>query len=397
LETLFKVILCLQEHGPKGKGRFREGWDLILAQTIRPYIVAVFNQKGGISKTTTSSNLAACLAAFGKSVVTIDLDSQGDSTKSFGIDGSITSGVYDVLMGRKTLDDVIVPTVFDNIRIVPSTYSLAGIEIELSGSKNSQRTLSTVLKEQQLDCDYVVIDCPPALGILPINALGVAHGVIIPVTATPFANDGLMRTLPSIKYIQEGLNRALLLHGVVFTIVDRFNSSKKINTLIRRRLGGTVYDVEIPRDPMVIEAATHGVPVCAYAPKSPAAQAYLTLTTEFLQRQEVIFAKARGEAKPEAASANIPDRAQAEATLVSWRNTHAALIAERNNRFKALTEKGLNQQLYGSVSTGERYRLALVHFFIDNRLLFLAVILSLTVGALSGLGYLGLMAHSLLH
>jgi chromosome partitioning protein len=357
-------------------------------QPIRPYIVAVFNQKGGISKTTTSTNLAACLAAFGKSVVTIDLDAQGDSTKSFGIESDMKQGVYDLLMGQKTLPEVISPTVFENVRIVPSTYSLAGVEIEMSGSKNSQRTLSTILKANPLECDYVVIDCPPALGILPINALAVAHAVIIPVTATPFANDGLMRTLPSIKFVQEGLNRKLLLHGVLFTIVDKFSAGKRINKLIRRRLGNTVYDAEIPRDRAVIDAAAHGLPVCAYAPTSLAARAYLNFTAEFLTRQVSIFAKAGGGARrqegTEAASA-LPDVDAAQHNLVAWRNSHSDLVEERRNRFDALTEKSLNHRLYGSDRSLERRRLAVVHFFIDNRLIFLSVLIGIALGALTAL------------
>jgi chromosome partitioning protein len=353
-------------------------------QPIRPYIVAVFNQKGGISKTTTSTNLAACLAAFGKSVVTIDLDSQGDSTKSFGVDGDVKHGVYDLLMGRLSLSEVLCPTVFENIKIVPSTYSLAGIEIEMSGAKNSQRTLSNLLKTDPLDCDYVIIDCPPALGILPINALAVANGVIIPVTATPFANDGLMRTLPSIKFVQEGLNRKLLLHGVLFTIVDKFGSSKQINKLIRRRLGNTVYEVEIPRDRSVIDSAAHGLPVCAYAPNSNAARAYVELTAEFLRRQDQIFAKStpKGNNAPETPR---PDVAAAQQYLVSWRNRHAELVEERRNRFDALTEKSLNQRLYGSNKSLERKRLEVVHYFIENRLIFMSVMICLGLGALAAI------------
>lgn len=359
----------------------------MIQQKIRPYIVAVFNQKGGISKTTTSTNLAACLAAFGKSVITIDLDSQGDSTKSFGVDPAIKLGIYDLLMGKKSLDEVIRPTVFDNIRIIPSTYSLAGVEIELSGSKNSQRILSSMLSNAQLDCDYVVIDCPPALGILPINALAVAHGVIIPVTATPFANDGLMRTLPSIKFIQEGLNRALLLHGVLFTIVDKNKTAKKINDLIRRRLGGTVYGTEIPRDKVVIEAASHGLPVCAYAPQSKAAQAYLNFTAEFLERQEKIQAKAAGKnsAPTEEPMLDRLPFQMAVDRLVKWRSDNDALVNERSDRFDSLTEKKLNQKLYGNTSKWERWRLMLVHFFIENRVVFMLTVIAILSGIAAGL------------
>lgn len=281
---------------------------------MKPYIVAIFNQKGGISKTTTSTNLAVCLAAYGKSVVVIDLDSQGDSTKSLGIDPNVKRGVYDLFVGAAEVDEVILPTDFDGVRVVPSTYSLAGIEIRLSELKDSQRTLTNIISHASLDCDYVIIDCPPALGILPINALASAHAVIIPVTATPYANDGLMRTLPSIKYVQEGLNKSLLLQGVLFTIHDRNKTARKISELIRSRLGGTVYGAEIPRDTMVIEAATSRMPVCVYAPRSPAGQAHLDFTTEFLERHQKIAAKAGLVVPPP------PRREEALNRLLAWQS-----------------------------------------------------------------------------
>ncbi|OAN53709.1 chromosome partitioning protein [Paramagnetospirillum marisnigri] len=353
---------------------------------MKPYIVAIFNQKGGISKTTTSTNLAVCLAAFGKSVVVIDLDSQGDSTKSLGIDPKIKQGIYDLFIGGAAVADVMVPTVFEGVRVLPSTYSLAGIEIKLSELQNSQRTLSTILAQNELDCDYVVIDCPPALGILPINALASAHAVIIPVTATPYANDGLLRTLPSIKYVQEGLNKNLLLQGVLFTINDKTKTTRKINELIRSRLGGTVYRTEIPRDNMVIEAATARLPVCVYAPKSAAAQAHLDFTEEFIDRHVSIAAKA-GEVVP-------PRLARDKATerLFQWQARNAEAIKPDSNEHLRAKKDQLDRMLYGDRTWGERVHLALIHFFIDNRLSLVAFLLVMLIGvvALLGAGFEGM-------
>ncbi len=352
---------------------------------MRPYIVAIFNQKGGISKTTTSTNLAVCLAAFGKSVVVIDLDSQGDSTKSLGIDPKIKQGIFDLFIGNAPVDEVMQSTGFDGLRVLPSTYSLAGIEIKLSEMQNSQRTLSGILAHTDLDCDYVVIDCPPALGILPINALASAHAVIIPVTATPYANDGLLRTLPSIKYVQEGLNKNLLLQGVLFTINDRNKTTRKINELIRSRLGGTVYRSEIPRDNTVIEAATARLPVCVYAPKSAAAQAHLDFTEEFIDRHVAIAAKAGKEVLGRLSRDKTVER------LFRWQAEMASAAAPpTDERVRQKTDQ-LDRMLYGNRSRMERWHLAVVHFFIENRLSLVAFLLVMLIGviALVGAGFEG--------
>lgn len=347
---------------------------------MRPYIVAIFNQKGGISKTTTSTNLAVCLAAHGKSVVLIDLDSQGDSTKSLGVDPNSKKGIYDLFVGTAELPEVIQQTMFDGLRVIPSTYSLAGIEIKLSEMKDSQRTLSNIVAHAELDCDYVVIDCPPALGILPINALATAQAVIIPVTATPYANDGLLRTLPSIKYVQEGLNKNLLLQGVLFTIHDRHKSARKISQLIRARLGGTVYATEIPRDNTVIEAAAARLPVCVYAPRSAAGRAHLDFTQEFIDRHHKIAAKA-GVALAPAAS-----REQATERLGRWQVELAAKVDRpADDRIKQ-KEHQLDRMLYGDRTQFERWHLSLVHFFIDHRLYLAAFLLVALVGGVFAIG-----------
>jgi len=348
---------------------------------VKPYIVAVFNQKGGISKTTTSTNLAVCLAAFGKSVVVIDLDSQADSTKSLGIDPKTRQGVFDLFINQAPVEDVLKPTPYDGVRVIPSTYNLAGIELKLSELQNSQRTLNAILGANTLDCDYVVIDCPPALGILPINALAAANAVIIPVTATPYANDGLLRTLPSIKYVQEGLNKGLLLQGVLFTIHDRDKTARRISDLIRARLGGTVYRTQIPRDTMVIEAATATLPVCIYAPRSAAALAHLDFTAEFLHRHATIAAKSNELLSLPASREAALDR------LLAWRQMVAAATAPPTGVQDRKHQ--LDRLLYGNRSRFERWHLALVHFFIDNRLglaiLLLVLLASATIVVGAGL------------
>ena len=350
---------------------------------MNPYVVAVFNQKGGISKTTTSTNLAVCLAAAGRSVIVIDLDSQGDSTKSLGIDPTIKRGIYDLFIGAAEMSEVLIPTQFDNVRILPSTYSLAGIEIKLSELKDSQRTLVNILSLDALDSDFVIIDCPPALGILPINALAASNAVIIPVTATPYANDGLLRTLPSIKYIQESLNKNLLLQGVLFTINDRNKTNRKINALIRSRLGGTVYRSEIPRDIMVIEAASARLPVCVYAPKSPGALAHLDFALEFMDRHRDIARKINLDIPPP------PDKDVIIDALHRWRDGHAANFNKPDDFNVREGRAKLDRMLYGEHTAMERAHLALIHFFIEHRAWLLALILLLliTTGLLLTVGF----------
>ena len=356
---------------------------------MKPYIVAVFNQKGGISKTTTSTNLAICLAAFGKSVVLVDLDSQGDSTKSLGIDPAVKKGIFDIFIGSADVADVLIPTDFANVSILPSTYSLAGIEIRLSELKDSQRTMVAILGRGGLDCDYVIIDCPPALGILPINALAAANAVIIPVTATPYANDGLLRTLPSIKYVQEGLNKGLLLQGVLFTINDRNKTTRKINQLIRSRLGGTVYRSEIPRDTTVIEAASARLPVCAYAPRCPAALAHLDFAEEFLDRHYKTVAKSGVTLEP------LISRDQALEALTHWQSEHAARVAKPAGEGVRQRKDQLDRLLYGNRRGFERMHLNLVHFFIENRLWLAAfIVVALGASVLGGVSGIRMIANA---
>lgn len=353
---------------------------------MKPYIVAIFNQKGGISKTTTSTNLAVCLAAFGKRVIVVDLDSQGDSTKSLGVDPNLHCGIYDVFAGTASVGDVIQSTRFPNLTVLPSTYALAGIELKLSEMKDSQRTLAHVLDHAGLECDYIIIDCPPALGILPLNALAAAHAVIIPVTATPYANDGLLRTLPSIKYVQEGLNKGLLLQGILFTIYDRTRAARSIGKLIRGRLGGTVYATEIPRDNQVIEASAARLPVCVYAPRSAAGRAHLDFVCEFLDRHYRIAAKA-GESVPD-----LPPRPEALARLVQWQEEMSTTLDEPQADHVRQGRNRLDRLLYGERTLWERVHLGVVHFFIDSRLslvAFLMVVLVVAV-ALVGIGVEGM-------
>lgn len=318
--------------------------------------IAVFNQKGGISKTTTASNLAICLAALGRSVLLVDLDAQGDSTKSFLRDEPKV-GVFDVLTGRARLEDAVVASPFPGLAVLPSTIDLAGIEFALADHQNSNRLLAGILAQYDIDCDYIVIDCPPALSVLPVNALTAAHSVVVPVTASPFATDGLLRTLPSVKYIQGGLNKRLRLHGILFTIVERGLSPHKIELATRKRMGDAVYASTIPKDRNVIAAAEAGLPVCVHAPGSRAGLAYADFAVEFLERQGDLRDLA-----PQAARERLTDR------LAEWRDRIAPTLHGQAGGERQTRERRLRRALYGDADMGTRLHMSVVHFLIDHPL-----------------------------
>ena len=255
-------------------------------------IIALVNQKGGVGKTTSSINLAASLGALGKRVLLIDLDPQGNSTTGIGIDkGDIKKSVYDLLIGNATLQEVVKKTKFKNLYIIPATISLAGADIELMEqsrmdpefSKNGQ--LKTALNTASDTFDYMIIDCPPSLGILTTNALTAANSVIIPVQCEFFALEGIMQLLNSIMLAQKNLNPTLDIEGVLLTMLDnRTNLGLEVVQDIKSYFKERVYDTIIPRLVRLSEAPSHGKPIIAYDPKSRGAEAYINLAKEVINR-----------------------------------------------------------------------------------------------------------------
>ncbi len=255
-------------------------------------IIALVNQKGGVGKTTTSINLSASLGMLGKKVLLIDLDPQGNSTTGLGIEkGDIKSSVYDLLTSKEELKNVIIKTKFRNLYIIPATISLAGADIELmekgrmdpTFSKNLQ--LKTHLSMAEAMFDYILIDCPPSLGILTTNALTAAHSVIIPVQCEFFALEGIMQLLNSIMLAQKTLNPTLDIEGVLLTMLDnRTNLGLEVVQDIKSYFKERVYDTIIPRLVRLSEAPSHGKPIIAYDPKSRGAEAYINLAKEVISR-----------------------------------------------------------------------------------------------------------------
>ena len=255
-------------------------------------IIALVNQKGGVGKTTSSINLAACLGYLGKTALLIDLDPQGNSTTGLGIDkGDIKKSIYDLLVNEANLKEVIKKTKFRNLYIIPATISLAGADLELAEksrldpefSKNKQ--LKKGLEEVKDIFDYIIIDCPPSLGLLTTNALTAADSVIIPVQCEFFALEGIMQLLNSIMLAQKTLNPTLDIEGVLLTMLDnRTNLGLEVVQDIKSYFKERVYDTIIPRLVRLSEAPSHGKPIINYDPKSRGAEAYINLAKEVISR-----------------------------------------------------------------------------------------------------------------
>lgn len=250
-------------------------------------ILAVANQKGGVGKTTTAINLGTALAACGARVLVIDLDPQANASTGLGLDREAgRRTVYDVLLNDADLAEAALPSLVPNMDVLPSSVELSGAEIELVNEPRRERRLRDALTAHPGRWDYVLIDCPPALGLLTINALVAANGVIVPLQAEFYALEGLSHLLRTIDRIRRSLNSRLELHGIVLTMYDRRNNlSEMVASDVRLHLGDRVYQTMIPRNVRVSEAPSHGKPVLLYDLRCSGSQAYLGLAREVLQRE----------------------------------------------------------------------------------------------------------------
>ena len=262
-----------------------------------PRVLALANQKGGVGKTTTAINLGTALAAIGENVLILDLDPQGNASTGLGVDRSRRRrSTYDVLTGKLTLQDVQQQTAVPRLMIAPATQDLLGLEIELSTDPERTTKLKQAIEKlSPLDIanplTYILIDCPPSLNILTVNAFAAAHAVLVPLQCEFFALEGLSQLLNTVEHIKNTLNSRLIIHGVVLTMFDPRNSlSSQVMADVRSFLGEKVYDTVIPRNVRVSEAPSHGKPVLLYDLKCAGSQAYLKLASEVIQRERRSFA-----------------------------------------------------------------------------------------------------------
>ncbi len=251
-------------------------------------IIAIANQKGGVGKTTTSINLSACLAEEKKKVLVIDLDPQGNTTSGLGIDkNEIENTVYELMLNECTVKQSIHKTDIENLDLIPSNVNLAGAEIELLGINDKEYILKGEIDYIRDDYDYVIIDCPPSLNMLTVNAMTTADTILVPIQCEYYALEGISQLIHTIDLVQQRLNPRLKMEGVVFTMYDaRTNLSNEVVENVKNNLSTTIYKTIIPRNVRLAEAPSHGLPINLYDSKSAGAESYRLLAQEVIGREE---------------------------------------------------------------------------------------------------------------
>ena len=251
-------------------------------------IIAVANQKGGVGKTTTAINLSACLAEKNKKVLTLDMDPQGNTTSGLGVDkNQAENTVYELILDESELSECIYPSVMENLSVIPSNINLSGAEIELIGFENKEYLLKSKLDMIRSDYDYIIIDCPPSLNLLTINAMAAADSVIVPIQCEYYALEGLSQLIHTIDLIKERLNPKLEIEGVVFTMYDaRTNLSLQVVENVKENLDKNIYKTIIPRNVRLAEAPSHGMPINMYDSRSAGAEAYRYLAEEVIEKED---------------------------------------------------------------------------------------------------------------
>lgn len=250
-------------------------------------VIAIANQKGGVGKTTTSINLTAALAEQGKKVLVIDIDPQGNTTSGFGIDkNNLDETIYELILGECSINDCVIKDVMPNISVLPSNVNLAAAEIELIGVEKKEFILKNEVDWVKDQYDYILIDCPPSLSMLTVNAMTTAGSVLVPIQCEYYALEGLSQLIHTVNLVKERLNPSLDMEGVVFTMYDsRTNLSMQVVENVKSHLKQNIYNTLIPRNIRLAEAPSYGMPITKYDPKSAGAEAYRQLANEVINKK----------------------------------------------------------------------------------------------------------------
>lgn len=252
-------------------------------------IIAIANQKGGVGKTTTAINLSACLVEEGKKVLTIDMDPQGNTTSGLGVEkDELKYTVYELMLDECTIRESMVQTEIENLFLLPSNVNLSGAEIELLGIEEKEYVLKNAVDYIKEDFDFIIIDCPPSLSMLTVNAMTTADTILVPIQCEYYALEGLSQLIHTIQLVQKRLNPSLEMEGVVFTMYDaRTNLSLQVVENVKSNLNTTIYKTIIPRNIRLAEAPSHGLPINLYDSKSAGAESYRLLAKEVIDRKDL--------------------------------------------------------------------------------------------------------------
>ncbi|MCI9614278.1 MAG: ParA family protein [Dorea sp.] len=250
-------------------------------------IIAIANQKGGVGKTTTAINLSACLAEKGQKVLAIDMDPQGNMSSGLGLDKeSIDKTIYDMILGEIDVEDVINKGTIENLDILPSNVDLSAVEIELIDEENKEFIVKNSIQKVRDNYDFVIIDCPPSLSLLTINAMTTADSVLVPIQCEYYALEGLSQLIRTVELVRDRLNPALNIEGVVFTMYDaRTNLSLQVVENVKDNLQQNIYKTIIPRNIRLAEAPSYGTPINQYDPRSAGAESYMKLAEEVIEKE----------------------------------------------------------------------------------------------------------------